>query len=42
VIPDRLIGWRSSDGRRLRARMLEAALPDAIAAARALHRRSVP
>ena len=42
VIPDRLIGWRSSDGRRLRARMLEAALPDAIAAARALHRRSAP
>ena len=39
IIPDRLLAWRASDGRALRARMLEAALPEAIARARALYRR---
>lgn len=37
VIPDLLLGWRANDGRMFRARMLEAALPEAIARARALH-----
>lgn len=39
VIPDLLLPWRSSDGAAFRARMLEAALPDAIRRARAVHRR---
>jgi hypothetical protein len=38
VIPDVLLPWRASDGRAFRARMLEAALPEAIDRARALHR----
>ncbi|HEX8194273.1 MAG TPA: S41 family peptidase [Allosphingosinicella sp.] len=37
VIPDLLLGWRANDGRTFRARMLEAALPEAAARARALH-----
>lgn len=37
IIPDQLIGWRTNDGRAFRARLLEAALPDAIAQARALY-----
>jgi len=38
VIPDLLLAWRANDGAAFRARMLEAALPQAIARARALHR----
>lgn len=37
VIPDLLLGWRANDGRTFRARMLEGALPEAAARARALH-----
>lgn len=37
IIPDLLLGWRANDGRSFRARMLEAALPEALARARALH-----
>jgi hypothetical protein len=40
VIPDLLLGWRANDGRAFRARMLEAALPEAAARAAALHRDS--
>lgn len=39
VIPDRLVGWRATDGPTLRARMLDAVLPAALADARRLHRR---
>jgi hypothetical protein len=39
IIPDLLIGWRSNDGPAFRARLLEQALPDAVARARALHAR---
>jgi C-terminal processing protease CtpA/Prc len=37
VVPDHLLAWRANDGRAFRARMLEAALPEAAARARALH-----
>ena len=37
IIPDLLLGWRANDGRAFRARMLEAALPEAARRARALH-----
>jgi C-terminal processing protease CtpA/Prc len=36
IIPDQLLPWRANDGRTFRARMLEAALPEAIARARAV------
>lgn len=42
VIPNQLIAWRASDGKRMRARMLEAALPDAAERAERLYRRSKP
>jgi hypothetical protein len=38
ILPDLAIPWRSNDGRAFRARLLEAALPEAIARARALDR----
>ncbi|HEX8642898.1 MAG TPA: S41 family peptidase [Allosphingosinicella sp.] len=38
VIPDLLLPWRAIDGPSFRARMLEAALPEAARRARALHR----
>jgi hypothetical protein len=38
IIPDLVLPWRANDGRAFRARMLAAALPEAIARARALHR----
>ncbi|HEV2078543.1 MAG TPA: S41 family peptidase [Allosphingosinicella sp.] len=38
IIPDLLLPWRANDGRAFRARMLAAALPEAVARARALHR----
>lgn len=38
VIPDLLLPWRANDGRAFRARMLEAALPEAIERAEALYR----
>lgn len=38
IIPDLLLAWRPTDGAAFRARMLEAALPEAAARARALHR----
>jgi hypothetical protein len=38
IIPDLLIGWRANDGRAFRARLLEAALPEAARRAAALHR----
>jgi hypothetical protein len=37
IIPDLLLAWRATDGRAFRARMLEAALPEAARRARALH-----
>lgn len=37
VLPDVVLPWRANDGAAFRARMLEAALPHAIARARALH-----
>jgi C-terminal processing protease CtpA/Prc len=37
ILPDAAIPWRANDGRALRARMLQAALPEALARARALH-----
>jgi hypothetical protein len=37
ILPDLAIPWRANDGRAFRARLLEAALPAAIARARALH-----
>jgi hypothetical protein len=40
VIPDLLLPWRAQDGATFRARMFEAALPEAIRRARALHRSS--
>ncbi|HEX8527160.1 S41 family peptidase [Allosphingosinicella sp.] len=39
IIPDLLLAWRANDGRTFRARLLEAALPEAVNRARALHRR---
>ncbi|MEA3017240.1 MAG: hypothetical protein QOI38_1962 [Sphingomonadales bacterium] len=42
VIPDQLLGWRANDGRLFRARMLEQALPEALARARELTRRAAP
>lgn len=39
ILPDQLLPWRANDGRAFRARMLEAALPDAIRRAEALYRR---
>lgn len=39
IIPDLLLPWRANDGRAFRARMLEAALPEAIERAEALYRR---
>ena len=39
IIPDLLLPWRANDGRAFRARMLEAALPEAIIRAEALYRR---
>jgi hypothetical protein len=38
VVPDLLLAWRANDGRAFRARMLEAALPQAREAALRLHR----
>ena len=38
IIPDLVLPWRANDGRAFRARMLSAALPEAVARARALHR----
>jgi len=38
IIPDLVLPWRANDGRAFRARMLEAALPEAAARATALHR----
>ncbi len=38
IIPDLLLPWRSTDGPTFRARILEAALPEAAERARALHR----
>jgi hypothetical protein len=38
VIPDLLLPWRANDGAAFRARLLEAALPEAIARAREMHR----
>jgi hypothetical protein len=40
IVPDQLLPWRANDGRGFRARLLEAALPQAIERATALHRRS--
>ncbi|HEX8375007.1 MAG TPA: S41 family peptidase, partial [Geminicoccaceae bacterium] len=37
ILPDVAIPWRANDGRAFRARLLEAALPEALARARALH-----
>ena len=37
ILPDLAIPWRANDGRAFRARLLEAALPAALARARALH-----
>jgi hypothetical protein len=37
IIPDQLLAWRATDGAGFRARMLEAALPEALRRARALH-----
>jgi hypothetical protein len=37
IIPDLLLPWRANDGRAFRARLLEAALPQVAARARALH-----
>lgn len=42
IIPDQLLPWRANDGRAFRARMLEQALPEALARARALSRRAAP
>ncbi|HEX8365575.1 MAG TPA: S41 family peptidase [Allosphingosinicella sp.] len=39
IVPDLLLAWRANDGRAFRARMLESALPEAIARARLLYRR---
>lgn len=38
IVPDHLLAWRANDSRLFRARLLEAALPEAQAEARALHR----
>lgn len=37
IIPDLILPWRANDGRAFRARLLEAALPEAGRRARALH-----
>lgn len=37
IIPDLLLAWRHTDGAAFRARMLEAALPEGVRRARALH-----
>jgi hypothetical protein len=37
IIPDLVLPWRVNDGRAFRARMIEAALPEAAARAKALH-----
>lgn len=39
ILPDQILPWRANDGQGFRARMLEAALPEAIRRAGALHRR---
>ena len=39
ILPDQVLPWRANDGPGFRARMLEAALPEAIRRAEALHRR---
>ncbi|HEX8653639.1 MAG TPA: S41 family peptidase [Allosphingosinicella sp.] len=36
ILPDQVLPWRANDGRAFRARMLEQALPEAVARARAL------
>jgi hypothetical protein len=41
IIPDVVLPWRANDGRAFRARMLEGALPEAVARAKALHSRPV-
>ena len=39
ILPDQVLPWRANDGQAFRARMLEAALPEAVRLAEALHRR---
>jgi hypothetical protein len=41
ILPDLVLPWRANDGRAFRARMLEAALPQAVARAKALHRKPI-
>ena len=40
IMPDLAVPWRANDGKAFRARLLQAALPEAAARARLLHRRA--